>query len=107
MGLAVNQTIVQYLQPHFSSPLRADNFWINLPAEVGAEELARIKNDLRVAESLPRWDLRAPATDLLKFGDLLPDDLLRELILARIADVPRARQILESTVHFTDCDYKS
>ena len=99
-GLAVNQTIVQFLQPHFPLALRADNFWINLPTDTGTEELNRILDEVRRDEAPPDWDLRGPATDLLKFGDLLPAHLLNELILARIADVPGARQVLD-TVHIS------
>lgn len=100
-GLAVNQTIVQFLQPYFQVQLRADNFWINLPTDVEQEELVRAIKEAGANHALPQWDLRGPATDLLKFGDLLPDSLLRELILARIADVPRARQILEASFRIT------
>ena len=102
-GLAANQTVVQYLQPHVDSPLRADNFWINLPADLSIERLNRTIQELRSIESPPDWDLQQPAADLLKFGDLLPDHLLRDLILARIADIPRARQILDSQIRVVDC----
>jgi ATP-dependent Lhr-like helicase len=101
-GMAANQTVVQYLQPHIDSPLRADNFWINLPADISLERLNHVIHDLRSIESPPDWDLQQPAADLLKFGDLLPDHLLRDLILARIADIPRARQILGSPVRIVD-----
>jgi ATP-dependent Lhr-like helicase len=101
-GLAANQTVVQYLQPHFESQLRADNFWINLPDDVGLDKLSGIVHGLRGISSPPNWDLQGTAADLLKFGDLLPEHLLHNLILARIADVQRARQILETGIRFSD-----
>ena len=106
-GLAANQTVVQYLRPHFASSLRADNLWITLPAGSSVEELARIIEGLREVSTPPEWDLQAPAADLMKFGDLLPANLLCELVLARIADVPRARQILASPIRFTECAQES
>ena len=102
-GLAANQTVVQYLQPHVDSPMRADNLWINLPADLSIEQLNRTIQELRSVESPPDWDLQQPAADLLKFGDLLPDHLLRDLILARIADIPRAREILRFPISVIDC----
>jgi len=101
-GLAANQTVVQYLQPHIDSPLRADNLWINLPADLPMERLNGIIQELHGVESPPHWDLQQPAADLLKFGDLLPEHLLRDLILARIADIPRARLILDSPIRAVD-----
>jgi len=103
-GLAANQTVVQYLQPFLGSPVRADNFWITLPGEVAVEELYRILQSLRGVSAPPEWNLLEAAADLLKFGDLLPNHLLRDLVLSRIADVPLARQILDSSVRFTGCD---
>jgi ATP-dependent Lhr-like helicase len=97
-GLAANQTVVQYLQPHIESALRADNLWISLPSDLPIERLDQIIREMRSADAPPDWDLEQPAADLLKFGDLLPQDLLRDLILARIADIPRAREILRSPI---------
>ena len=97
-GLAANQTVVQYLQPHFESPLRADNLWINLPSDMSIERLKQTIQELRDVDAPPDWELQQPAADLLKFGDLLPDHLLRDLIMARIADIPRAREILHSPI---------
>jgi ATP-dependent Lhr-like helicase len=101
-GLAANQTVVQYLQPRIDSPLRADNFSISLPPDLSAERLSETIKELREVSSPPEWDLQGSATDLLKFGDLLPPFLLRELILARIADVEGARQILRYQIRFVD-----
>lgn len=103
-GLAANQTVVQYLQTHFDSQLRADNLWISLPRDISIERLTLVIQELRDDESSPDWDLQQSAADLLKFGDLLPNHLLRELILARIADIPGARQILASPIRVIDCD---
>lgn len=103
-GLAANQTVVQYLQPHIESPMRADNLWITLPKDISIESLNQIIQTLLANESPPDWDLNKSATDLLKFGDLLPDDLLRDLVLARIADIPRARRILDSGLRVIDCN---
>jgi ATP-dependent Lhr-like helicase len=97
-GLATNQTVVQYLQPHFESQFRADNLWITIPSDISVERLNLAINELRLVNSPPDWDLQKPAGDLLKFGDLLPGDLLRDLILARISDVPRAQGILRSPI---------
>jgi ATP-dependent Lhr-like helicase len=102
-GLAANQTVVQYLQPHLNSPLRADNLWINLPPDASIERLNQTIQELCIADAPPDWELQQPAADLLKFGDLLPDDLLRDLILARIADIPRAREILRSPIRVIGC----
>jgi ATP-dependent Lhr-like helicase len=102
-GLAVNQTIAQYLRPHIGPPIRADNLWVNLPPDVSVTRLHETIQELRETDAPPDWDLQQPATDLLKFGGLLPDHLLRELIMARIADVSRAREILCSPVRFVDC----
>ena len=102
-GLAANQTVVQYLQPHVDSPLRADNLWISLPQDISIERLNHTIRDLEGIASPPDWDLQQPAADLLKFGDLLPDNLLRNLILARIADIPRAIAILRSPVRVVEC----
>jgi hypothetical protein len=94
---------VQYLQPHIESQLRADNLWISLPPDVSIEHLNQTIQELRSADSPPDWQLQQPAADLLKFGDLLPDHLLRDLILARIADIPRAHEILRSPIRAIDC----
>jgi ATP-dependent Lhr-like helicase len=102
-GLAANQTVVQFLQPHIESPLRADNLWINLPSDVSIEHLNQTIQELRGVDVSPDWQLQRPAADLLKFGDLLPDHLLRDLILARIADIPLARKILRSPIRVIDC----
>lgn len=102
-GLAANQTLVEYLRPHTGSPLHADNLWINLPPDASVIRLQQIIQGLRGTDAPPDWDLQQPATDLLKFGDLLPDKLLRDLIMARIGDVPRAREILRSPIGFIDC----
>jgi ATP-dependent Lhr-like helicase len=101
-GLAANQTLVQYLQPHFRSQLRADNLWINLPPDVSIQHLNETIEELRGTDTPPDWELQQPAADLLKFGDLLPPRLLRDLILARIADVPRALEILHSSIRTID-----
>ncbi len=97
-GLATNQTIVQYLQPRIDSPLRADNLWINLPSDASIERLNQAIQETRGADAPPDWDLKQPATDFLKFADLLPNHLLRDLILSRLADIPRAREILCSPI---------
>ena len=93
-----NQTLVQYLKPHIEAPIRADNLWISLPPDASIDRLNKTIQDLRGVEAPPDWELQQPAADLLKFGDLLPDHLLRDLIMARIADVPRAREILHSPI---------
>jgi ATP-dependent Lhr-like helicase len=103
-GLATNQTVVQYLQPHFESQFRADNLWITIPSDISIERLNLAIDELRLVDSLPDWDLQKPARDLLKFGDLLPDNLLRDLILARISDVPRAQGILRSPIRVVEID---
>lgn len=101
-GLAANQTVVQYLQPHIDGALRADNFWISMASEVALERLGQMLKQTCDADRPPEWDLEQPATDLLKFGDLLPNHLLRDVIMARIADIPRAKMILRSPVRITD-----
>lgn len=101
-GLAANQTIVQYLQPHFNSQIRADNFWISLSSEDSIEHLMQIIQKIRDADSPLTWDLKESAADLVKFGDLLPDHLLRSLIIARIADLPRAQELLRSPIRIID-----
>lgn len=101
-GLVANQTVVQYLQPRIESPLRADNLWISLPSNVSIEHLSRAIQELHSADAPPDWKLQQPAADLLKFGDLLPDHLLRDLILARVADIPRAQEILRSPIRVID-----
>lgn len=102
-GLAANQTVVQYLQPHFKSALRADNLWINLPSDTSVEHLSRAIQEVLNVKGPPDWQLQQPAADLLKFGDLLPDHLLRDLIMARIANIPLAREILLSPLRVTYC----
>ena len=102
-GLAANQTIAQYLRPRIGPPLRADNLWINLPPDASVARLQQTLEEIRSIDAPPDWDFQQPAADLLKFGDLLPNQLLRDLIMARIADVPRAREILRSPVRFVDC----
>ena len=97
-GLAANQTIVQFLRTYFESPLRADNLWISLPPEVPMERLFKTIETVNRAKARPKWDLRQPAVDLLKFGDLLPDHLFLDLILSRITDIPRALEILRSPI---------
>lgn len=103
-GLAANETIVQYIQPHVESPLRANNFWIELPADTSIERLDQAIQGLRGVSSPPDLDLHDSAADLLKFGDLLPGELMRDLVLARIADVPRAIDILQSPMKIIDRD---
>jgi ATP-dependent Lhr-like helicase len=102
-GLAANQTVVQFLQPHIESPLRADNLWITLPTDISIERLNKTIQEVRDDASPPKWELKQPAADLLKFGDLLPDHLLCDLILARIADIPGARGILRLPIRVIDC----
>jgi len=97
-GLAANQTVVQYLQPYVEAPLRADNLWITLPPDTSTERLTHAVHELRTADGPPDWELRQPAQDLLKFGNLLPGHLLRDLILTRMADIPHAREILRSPI---------
>ena len=97
-GLNANQTIAQYLRPHIKAPVRADNLWITLPSEMSMERLNEIIQDIRNAEGSLEWEFQQRASDLLKFSDLLPDRLLHELIMARIADIPRAREILHSPI---------
>lgn len=101
-GLLANQTLVQYLQPYMESPLRADNFWVRLPADSSIEALNQILADLQNIDEPPAWNLEKPAADLLKFSELLPESLLRDLILARIADVPRALHILRSPIRMVE-----
>lgn len=103
-GLAANQAIVQYLSPHFASPLRADNLWIKLPSDTSVERLNQIIQEMRGVAELPDWEFQQPAADLLKFGELLPDHMLHDLILSRIADISRARQILNSKIRITEQD---
>jgi ATP-dependent Lhr-like helicase len=103
-GLAANQTVVQYLQPHLDMPLRADNLWINLPAGISLERLNHAIQESRGADSPPDWDFQKSAADLFKFGDLLPEHLVRDLILARIADVPGAQRILNSQIRCIECE---
>lgn len=102
-GLAANQTIVQYLKPLIKSPFRADNLWINLPPDLSIERLNEAIKELRGIDAPPDWELQQPAADLLKFGDLLPVPLLRDLIMARIADIPKACEILRSPIRIIDC----
>ncbi len=71
-GLAANQTLVQYLRPHFKSQLRADNLWINLPPGSPIQQINEIIKEVRESDAPPEWELQQPAADLLKFGDLLP-----------------------------------
>ena len=47
-----------------------------------------------VGEQAPEWDLAQFAADLVKFQNLVPEDILREMILARFGDVPRARAVV-------------
>jgi hypothetical protein len=97
-GLLANQTIIQFLQPYFSSPLRADNFWINLPSDESTEHLVQTIQKLRSIDTPPNWDVQQTAADLIKFGDLLPANLLHDMIMTRIADIPSARKILHSPI---------
>lgn len=103
-GLAANQTLVQYLQPYFQPRFRAENLSIIVPSDIPIERLGLAINELRLVDSPPEWDLQGPARDLLKFGDLLPENLLRDLILARISDVPRALEILRSPIRVVETD---
>jgi hypothetical protein len=96
--------VVNYLQPRIDSPLRADNYAIDLPVDTSIENLRQIIDSLREVNSPPDWDNQQSAADLLKFGNLLPAHLLRELILARIADVQGARAILRSPIRVIECD---
>jgi ATP-dependent Lhr-like helicase len=102
-GLAANQTVVQYLQPHITSQCRADNLWIRLPNDLSLERLNEVIAELQSENAAPSWDLGEPAKDLLKFSDLLPGDMLNEMILSRIADVPRANAVLRSPIRIVDC----
>lgn len=102
-GLAANQTLVQYLKPHIESPPRADNLWITLPSDASINRLSQTIKGLRGVEAPPEWELQQPATDLLKFADLLPPQLLQDLIMARIADIHHAREILHSPTRTIDC----
>jgi ATP-dependent helicase Lhr and Lhr-like helicase len=101
-GLAANQTIVQYLRPHIASPLRADNLWITLPSDLSSGSLNETLRKLRNMDGPPDWVLQQPAADLLKFGNLLPHHLLNELIMERIADIPRALEILRSPIRIVN-----
>jgi ATP-dependent helicase Lhr and Lhr-like helicase len=97
-GLSANLTVVRYLQPFFESTLRADNLWIKLPPEIKMEQLNNAVKEILSNNVPPEWELEQPAAGLLKFGDLLPEYMLRDLIMARIADIPRAREILGTSM---------
>jgi ATP-dependent Lhr-like helicase len=102
-GLATNQTLVQYLHPYFKSTLRADNLWINLPSDTSVEQLKDAIQRVQSIDAPPDWSLHQRAADLLKFGDLMPERLLRDMIMARIADVPHAKKVLHSRIRLVDC----
>lgn len=97
-GLIANQTVVQFLQPHFDETLRATNLWINLPADFSLQQFHAVITQARSEESTFVWDIKTSAVDMLKFSDLLPSQLLQELILERIADIHGARKIIHSEI---------
>ncbi|MGC9196791.1 MAG: hypothetical protein ACP5IL_15255 [Syntrophobacteraceae bacterium] len=102
-GLAVNQTIIQFMKPYIESPPHADNLLITLPSEIPMERLTEIIHEVRRTEYVRDWELQQPAANLLKFKDLLPEHLLRELVISRIADVPGACKILRLPVKIVNC----
>lgn len=71
--------------------------------QVSAERIEKAIRQVCSTDEAPEWELQQPAADLLKFGDLLPDHLLSELIMARVADIPGARAILRSPLRFVIC----
>lgn len=102
-GLVANQTLVYLLRPHVQSTLHADNLWIKLPSDMSVERLTEVVQSFRAAESKLEWEFQQSAVDLLKFSDLLPDHLFRDMMMVRMTDIPRAREILRSPMRIIDC----
>lgn len=97
-GLAVNQTIVALLMECLEEPVIADNLFIRLPAHCPLMQLQQAIDDAAKLKELQPGHLEEMGEELLKFSELLPLDLLRRAMTARLMDLAGAQAILRSSI---------
>jgi ATP-dependent Lhr-like helicase len=101
-GLRVNQTIASMLEPVVSDSVRADNLWIKFSTRDRPHDLWKAILSLRDADTPFIPCVSERIGDLLKFGDLLPPELLREVSVARMMDLPGAYDVLGATTRIIE-----
>lgn len=101
-GLRANATLAALLQDALGDGLDADNFSVTIPLEVTLDNINLAISTLRKMESLPTPTLRQSGGSLLKFVELLPDDLVQQLLGLRLADIQGAQAVLACNVAVQD-----
>lgn len=96
-GLRTNQTIAALLEP-VCDGVHADNLWIRFSTGNRFDDLGKAIQSLRDAHVSVSPCVPERASEFLKFADLLPPQLLRAVMLARIMDLAGARGVLGATV---------
>jgi len=101
-GLRTNQTIVSLLEPLICDGVRADNLWIKFSTGNRTCDLWKAIQGLRDTDTPFNPRVPEKASDFLKFADLLPPQLLRAVILARMMDWPGAHDVLGATMRIVE-----
>jgi len=101
-GLRTNQTIVSLLEPFICDGVRADNLWIKFSTGNQLHDLRKAIQSLRDTDVPFNPCVPERACDFLKFADLLPPELLRAVITARMMDLAGAHQVLGATVRIIE-----
>lgn len=97
-GLRTNQTIASLLDPVICDGVRADNLWIKFSTGNRLDDLWKAIQSLRNTDTSINPCVPERASDVLKFADLLPPQLLKAVMLARMMDLAGARGVLGATV---------
>lgn len=100
-GLAVNRTLVSMLEPILNQSGQTDNLFIQWPGDITQAALLDAMRAAGIAGMPADTTLADGVEDILKFADLLPPPLMHELVLARLADLPRAQALLAVPPHLT------
>ena len=97
-GLAANQTVANMLIEYLGESVTADNLSIRLPADCPLTKIQTAISDAARIEELDPSSWTEQGKELLKFSELLPEDLLARTIIARLTDLHGARAILNSPI---------
>lgn len=99
-GLAANQTVTNMLCEKLSQPIRANNLFIRIAKGCSLKELQQAITGAAEVKQKEVVTWIKQGEDLLKFSELLPQDLLGKAVVARFADLEGAQSILASPVRF-------
>ncbi len=94
-GLLGNATVLGLLRPHLGPPPRYDNLAIVLP-RVTARRIRDLllRGELEIPAAPPAPEVDRRAIEALKFGDCLPEELVRQVVAARLSEPRAARHVL-------------